>query len=477
MSVSEFSAAMKNKALAAWFANEKAGGGSASAAKRDAYALENVNALVNPIKIYRAGEQTSEKTSFVITKNTVRDLITEFHNIPVDAPELEDLTEMYFSQFRAKDVGVKVNRKKITVGDGIPAVFFPNISFDSITNLVNNVMNLKKSDLQTKYEKGHVIGLTTELLQETANRISKVDTTGSTGKSFLLAQLDKVIAYYKRLDLESANLKPASDIKLYATYEKRASRNKGAKYLVELQTKSANQSSAQEVQATLASIRKLFTPAGLTEAKIIELIDGLKDKVSDPKFQQDLLDMKSSPSMKTMIYNVVVDTLLGKPNKEYVFGGTNILLGTKKLPKVNTANVRKEAKAKVAEAQKLKNKIASAKKKNTYTPATSLVSLFSLLNANLVEKVKENMGKGNRRDILNLRTGRFAESAKIERISESRAGMISVFYSYMKNPYATFSQGGRQEMPRSRDPKLLISKSIREIAAQQVGNRLRSVVV
>jgi hypothetical protein len=85
------------------------------------------------------------------------------------------------------------------------------------------------------------------------------------------------------------------------------------------------------------------------------------------------------------------------------------------------------------------------------------------------------MGAGNSRAILNLRTGRLAESVQVERLSESRAGMITAFYSYMKNPYATFSDGGRQSSPRSRDPKLLISKSIREIAAQQVGNRLRAV--
>jgi hypothetical protein len=55
--------------------------------------------------------------------------------------------------------------------------------------------------------------------------------------------------------------------------------------------------------------------------------------------------------------------------------------------------------------------------------------------------------------------------------------MITAFYSYMKNPYATFSQGGAQSQPTSRDPKLLIAKSIREIASQQVANRLRSVAI
>lgn len=107
----------------------------------------------------------------------------------------------------------------------------------------------------------------------------------------------------------------------------------------------------------------------------------------------------------------------------------------------------------------------------------NLTSLQSLLDANLSQIIKQNMGSGNSRNILNLRTGRFAESAKVERLSESRAGMITAFYSYMKNPYATFSDGGQQQYPKSRDPKLLISKSIREIAQQQVANRLRAVAI
>lgn len=107
----------------------------------------------------------------------------------------------------------------------------------------------------------------------------------------------------------------------------------------------------------------------------------------------------------------------------------------------------------------------------------SLTSLENLLNANLVQQVKQNMGDGSRRDILNLRTGRFAESVKVDRLSQSREGMISVFYSYMKNPYATFSRGGQQERPYTRDPKLLIAKSIRDIASSRVANRLRSVNV
>jgi hypothetical protein len=108
---------------------------------------------------------------------------------------------------------------------------------------------------------------------------------------------------------------------------------------------------------------------------------------------------------------------------------------------------------------------------------TSLVSIQNLLNQGLASQIQKNMGSGSRRDILNYQTGRFAESAKVETMSQSREGMITAFYSYMRNPYATFSFGGQQSIPASRDPKLLISRSIREIGATMVANRMRAVLV
>ena len=107
----------------------------------------------------------------------------------------------------------------------------------------------------------------------------------------------------------------------------------------------------------------------------------------------------------------------------------------------------------------------------------SASSLMTLINEQLSKQIEKNMGTGASRTLLNFRTGRLAESAKVERISTSREGMITAFYSYMNNPYGTFSVGGAQSMPASRDPKLLISKSIREIAATKVANRMRAVLI
>jgi hypothetical protein len=134
-------------------------------------------------------------------------------------------------------------------------------------------------------------------------------------------------------------------------------------------------------------------------------------------------------------------------------------------------NVKIKAKSKVGVSKS--NLINAAQ--NKYIPPTN--NLLAILSASINEQVRKNMGTGNDKKILNLRSGRLADSVSIERLSESRAGMVSVFYNYMRNPYATFSDGGRQQNPKTRDPKLLISKSIREIGAAMIGNRMRAVLV
>lgn len=164
-----------------------------------------------------------------------------------------------------------------------------------------------------------------------------------------------------------------------------------------------------------------------------------------------------------------------------------------KAPKVEKAKLKKQKTTKITvltptgkkPLQFKQNKpTVSVEKNNIRSTVTTLPSstvglsmLLQQINSNLQDQIKRNMGTGSSKTVLNYRTGRFAESVKVERLSESRQGMITAFYSYMKNPYATFSQGGRQQYPRSRDPKTLISKSIREIAQTMVTNQLRAVNV
>ena len=107
---------------------------------------------------------------------------------------------------------------------------------------------------------------------------------------------------------------------------------------------------------------------------------------------------------------------------------------------------------------------------------TSLASLQKLINENLTTTIERNMGTGDSKNILNYRTGRFANSAEVTKLVQGRTGMLTAYYTYMKYPYQTFEPGFAQGIPKSRDPKLLISKSIHQIAATHVANRMRAVL-
>lgn len=205
------------------------------------------------------------------------------------------------------------------------------------------------------------------------------------------------------------------------------------------------------------------------------------------------LTSKQQQVIITKLYNIVLrlNPVLGRSGKnilEFVKYATIATLEGKKVKPVKY-NSKKSVKYKktiyTATDKKVTDRSLS-KINTTIVPLNSadlvsstinLASLMMLINSNLHDQIKRNMGTGDRRDVLNYRTGRFANSARVERVSESREGMITAFYSYMKNPYATFSRGGRQERPFTREPKLLISRSIRELAGAQVANRMRAVNV
>ena len=183
-----------------------------------------------------------------------------------------------------------------------------------------------------------------------------------------------------------------------------------------------------------------------------------------------LTELETSQSIKGFTLNALAQALRGSTVLEYS-SITDIVTRTP----VTKDYVTISPKSKSIGAVGLPTGTLIPKRK--INDSLSLSSLQTLINDLLSKQIKSNMGDGNSRTLLNLRSGRLAESAKVERISVSREGMISAFYTYMRNPYGTFSVGGAQSMPPSRDPKLLISKSIREIAATRVANRMRAILV
>lgn len=182
-----------------------------------------------------------------------------------------------------------------------------------------------------------------------------------------------------------------------------------------------------------------------------------------------LLNTRSSPAPIEKFSGVFKDIIAGKTPKSTA--SINTLLNSTKSRKEN----RKKIKLVSSSISPMRTDTIGIKRETA--AGINLLSLQNIINSALATKIRQNMGEGNRSDVLNYRTGRFAQSAEVKRITQGREGMVSVYYDYMRYPYATFSTGGAQQYPKSRDPKLLISKSIREILQEQMITKMRAVLV
>lgn len=92
------------------------------------------------------------------------------------------------------------------------------------------------------------------------------------------------------------------------------------------------------------------------------------------------------------------------------------------------------------------------------------LGMLMLLNKKLPEKVQQKMGL----PALTNRTGKFAESAKAVNITDTNEGVPVIDYTYEKNPYQIFETGKGQKpwSTMQRDPRSIIDRSIRELAAE-----------
>ena len=98
--------------------------------------------------------------------------------------------------------------------------------------------------------------------------------------------------------------------------------------------------------------------------------------------------------------------------------------------------------------------------------ANSAITLGALINQKLPDTVAKNMKLPG----LQYRTGRFAGSVRVTEVTTTAQGFPSIGYTYQRNPYQTFEPGGKQGST-DRDPRKVIDRSIREIAAELLVGR------
>lgn len=133
---------------------------------------------------------------------------------------------------------------------------------------------------------------------------------------------------------------------------------------------------------------------------------------------------------------------------------------TRKASKTTTTSTGKSKKT----TKSAKAKIAAVKRKRSKSSSASPLALITLINKELPDTVRKNMQSPQLQNI----TGRFAESVRVTDVMQTAKGFPSIGYTYQRSPYGVFEDGGGAA-PWSngqRDPRQLIDRSIREIAAQ-----------
>ena len=405
------------------------------------------------------------------------------------------------------------NDKDVLLLKNIPQDKVVGLYVDYLTSIAEPKLTPEaKKQLKASLQGGHLTGVfTARLIRAFGLRKDEKGEIGFTklgAMTDLEHQLGSIVELVTDADYLSSNI--VSDVKLFAETDKRLYSNAAEiRMTTEVQFAGTNFEAGRLLTTAGLYLSKLISSISATnsqkgqeaEAKVAfeKLLLNLK-KVSDyiddrltllrstKKLPKDveariariaenqrtinaLITTEGSPSIVQHMESIVLASITGKKVKTSVSKAKVSSSISKKGTKVSN-KPKKPSKNK-----KLDTTLRSRPLKQGLSSEVGLDKLMRLLNFHMQDTISANMGDGNDRNILNYRTGRLASSVEVERLSQGRSGMITAFYSYMKYPYATFSTGGKQSSPVSRDPKLLIAKSIREIASQYVSNQMRSVNV
>lgn len=171
-----------------------------------------------------------------------------------------------------------------------------------------------------------------------------------------------------------------------------------------------------------------------------------------------------SPSFIDTVIQDVDNGFAKLPGKK-----TNIKRRSTKRKRKKIKATRQKPKASKGEAFVDNTKTAAVQAGVRESRKQSPINLMSLINSKLPQTVRKNMGFPR----LENQTGTFAASVRVTDASMTAQGFPSIGYTYQRQPYGVFeaSSGTRFASPE-RDPRTLITQSIREIAAEIVTGRL-----
>lgn len=471
MAIEKFTAALKDQAYKFWLNNFK----------------DNI-ITTSSSSLRRALQSDPNKNNFLITDDKIRDMVAYVTAVDTASVSSQTIAAAKARMIEAvgivKNNGIKPTINRFYENQGRTEVIIENVNFQSIETILEAGFGQGKIDgwkrsVGSGYHRGHVLGIPTLLLDKAITDLSKEEELtesysdqtriGLENKNILVDVMKRYRNVLLKQDLDTSNMgQAASSYDVYAKYTKDPE-----KYLIEMQIGAENLKAGQEAGTQVGELRKVLLPSNSSVLKNITA------SLKSPSVILDYFKQEGSPPQITLMVNSAVQPLTDKKLDTKTYKSPKVKVADKKIKVLRSKEDRERTKKEIVKINKfikeLQNLDSRIKKLNINE--TNLARLQNIINAGLQEQIRKNMGTGDRRDVLNYRTGRFAGSARVERLSESRQGMITAFYTYMKNPYATFSRGGLQERPYTRDPKTLISKSIRELAGPLVSNRMRAVLV
>lgn len=233
--------------------------------------------------------------------------------------------------------------------------------------------------------------------------------------------------------------------KIFNRYDKKLS-DIHAKYKVDF---SKSPSLGKDLQGNLSFVYVVPQDADINRKIIAKFEQRLTTG-----FIQDLINTYTSPTINEMLLEELEDSFFGRK------------ISTKKYKKVKSGRLD------LVKGDVPITNVRLSEPVSDRDTSLSPLRLQKLINLKLHDQIRKNMGKGESRDVLNYRTGRFARSAKAVGVRNTTKNTLDVNYTYMRYPYDTFLPGGRLYKP-GRNPKTIIGKSIREIAREFVSNNFK----
>ena len=192
------------------------------------------------------------------------------------------------------------------------------------------------------------------------------------------------------------------------------------------------------------------------DAALKSLEDGIAHEIEN--------NLTGSTPLGDLVSQVVLSNLAPKSKNAKTTGKKKAAFNERNT-KDAKGKTKKKSKIKVARDRGVPASLgALVRKKKSSRQGFNQIANIAMINKKLPQTVRKNMGPPGFQN----QTGRFANSVKIQDVNMTKQGHPSFGYTYAKNPYQVFEvgEGSAPWATAQRDPRKLIDKSIREVAAQ-----------